>query len=83
MKPTTRRRNTELALGLLAVLITGFGYLLVQLADKPDLPPDLWAFLGIVVGLYRASRISRSGASRPTRTRPSCRSSRSSTASGS
>ncbi len=52
MKPTTRRRNTELALGLLAVLITGFGYLLVQLADKPDLPPDLWAFLGIVFGLY-------------------------------
>ena len=42
MKPTTRRRNTELALGLLAVLITVFGYLLVQLADKPDLPPDLW-----------------------------------------
>jgi peptidoglycan glycosyltransferase len=52
MKVTTRRRNAELALGLLAVLITGFGYLLVQLADKPNLPPDLWAFLAAVIGLY-------------------------------
>jgi len=52
MKVTTRPRNAELALGLLAVLITGFGYLLVQLADKPNLPPDLWAFLAAVIGLY-------------------------------
>ncbi|HZP31513.1 MAG TPA: FtsW/RodA/SpoVE family cell cycle protein, partial [Acidimicrobiia bacterium] len=52
MRATTRRRNAELTLGLLAVLITGFGYLLVQLADKPDLPPDLWAFLAAVFGLY-------------------------------
>ena len=52
MRATTRRRNTELTLGLLAVLITGFGYLLVQLANKPDLPPDLWALLAAVFGLY-------------------------------
>ena len=52
MKATTRRRNSELTLGLLAVLITGFGYLLVQLADKPNLPPDLWGFLAAVFGLY-------------------------------
>ena len=52
MKVTTRRRNAELALGLLAVLITGFGYLLVQLADKPNLPPDLWVFLAAVIGLF-------------------------------
>jgi peptidoglycan glycosyltransferase len=52
MRATTRRRNSELTLGLLAVLITGFGYLLVQLADKPDLPPDLWGFLAAVFGLY-------------------------------
>jgi hypothetical protein len=33
---------TELFLGLLALGITVFGYVLVQLADTPNLPPDLW-----------------------------------------
>lgn len=47
-----RLRNTELRLGLLAVSITVFGYLLVQLADRPDLPPDLWFFVLVVIGLF-------------------------------
>jgi cell division protein FtsW (lipid II flippase) len=47
-----RQRNTELRLGLFAVGITVFGYVLVQLADNADLPPDLWAFVAIFVGLY-------------------------------
>ena len=54
--PTVRSgrhlRNVELRLGLLAVAVTIFGYLLVQLADKADLPPDLWFFVVAVIGLY-------------------------------
>lgn len=48
-------RNAELRLGLLVVLITTSGYLLVQLADKPKLPSDLWLFLGVVIALYGAA----------------------------
>jgi peptidoglycan glycosyltransferase len=47
-----RLRNVELRLGLVAVSITVFGYLLVQLSDRPDLPPDLWFFVLVVVGLF-------------------------------
>jgi peptidoglycan glycosyltransferase len=47
-----RLRNVELRLGLLAVSITVFGYLLVQLADRSDLPPDLWFFVLAVIGLF-------------------------------
>jgi len=43
---------TELLLGLLALGITVFGYVLVQLADTPNLPPDLWAILAAVSGLF-------------------------------
>ena len=49
---TTHRRNVELRLGLFAVVITTFGYLLVQLADKPNLPPDLWLFLAAMIAIY-------------------------------
>jgi len=47
-----RRRRSELALGVLVVLLTVGGYALVALADGPDLPPDLWVLLGWVFGLY-------------------------------
>ena len=47
-----RSRNIELRLGLLAVCVGVFGYILVQLAERPDLPPDLWAFITAVVALY-------------------------------
>ncbi len=49
---TTHRRNVELRLGLFAVVITIFGYTLVQLADKPNLPPELWLFLAAMIGIY-------------------------------
>lgn len=54
MSSTTasRRRLLELVLGLVALGITTFGYVLVQLADSPDLPPDLWLILGGVIGLF-------------------------------
>jgi peptidoglycan glycosyltransferase len=48
----SRRRLLELLLGLLALGITTFGYALVQLADAPNLPPDLWAILAGVSGLF-------------------------------
>jgi peptidoglycan glycosyltransferase len=49
---TTRRRNVELRLGLFAVVITVFGYVLVQLADESALPADLWVFVLVMIGLY-------------------------------
>jgi cell division protein FtsW (lipid II flippase) len=51
--PTARRRRSrELGLGLLAVVVTVSGYLLLLLADRPDIPADLWVFLLAVLGLY-------------------------------
>ncbi|HEX6312282.1 MAG TPA: FtsW/RodA/SpoVE family cell cycle protein [Acidimicrobiia bacterium] len=46
-----RRRGSELVLGLLAVVVTAGGYVLLLLADGPELPPDLWMILGAIVGL--------------------------------
>ena len=46
------RRRSELALGLLVVVVTGGGYILVALSDGPELPADRWAFLASVLGLY-------------------------------
>ena len=49
------RRSRELGLGVLAILITLAGYVLVALSDKPDLPVDLWGyFLGLAVLLVVA-----------------------------
>jgi cell division protein FtsW (lipid II flippase) len=45
-------RNVELRLGIFSVGITGFGYVLVQLPEKSDIPADLWFFVTIFVGLY-------------------------------
>jgi len=52
-----RRRRSELALGVLVVLLTVGGYALVALADGPDLPPDLWVLLGWVFGLYGVAHL--------------------------
>jgi peptidoglycan glycosyltransferase len=60
MEATTigrRRRNVELALGVLVVIITVGGYVLVALADGPELPADLWIFLASVFGLYVAAHV--------------------------
>ena len=48
----TRRRTSELGLGILAVIVVAAGYLLVQLAKKPDVPPDLWVILAGVLALF-------------------------------
>jgi peptidoglycan glycosyltransferase len=56
--PTARRRRSrELGLGLLAVVVTCSGYLLLLLADRPDIPADLWVFLAAVLGLYVAAHL--------------------------
>jgi cell division protein FtsW (lipid II flippase) len=53
-----RRRNSELGLGLLAVVVVAAGYVLLLLSDGPELPPDLWAILGAVFGLLVVAHIS-------------------------
>jgi len=52
-----RRRGQELGLGLMAVVVTAGGYVLLQLAEKPDLPPDLWVFMLAVLGLYLVAHL--------------------------
>jgi cell division protein FtsW (lipid II flippase) len=52
-----RRRGNELGLGLMAVVVTAGGYVLLLLADKPDIPGDLWLFLAAVLGLYVAAHL--------------------------
>jgi peptidoglycan glycosyltransferase len=54
---TRPRRRSELVLGLLVVVITGGGYVLVALSDEAELPADLWAFLASVLGLYVAAHL--------------------------
>jgi peptidoglycan glycosyltransferase len=46
------RRNSELGLGFLAVVVTVGGYILLALANGPSLPPDIGALLAGVVILY-------------------------------
>ena len=52
---TTRLRNSELTLGLLALVITAGGYVLLALAEGPALPANIWFFLGVLFGLYVAA----------------------------
>src|SRR5262245_64107426 len=52
-----RRRSRELGLGLLAVVVTCSGYVLLLLADRPDIPADLWVFLLAVLGLYVVAHV--------------------------
>lgn len=52
-----RRRSRELGLGLLAIIITVAGYVLLALADAPELPPDLWGYLGGLVALLAVAHL--------------------------
>jgi peptidoglycan glycosyltransferase len=52
-----RRRRAELALGLIVICVTVGGYILVALADGPQLPPDLYVLLASVFGLYLAAHL--------------------------
>jgi peptidoglycan glycosyltransferase len=53
----TRRRNSELTLGVLAIVITAGGYVLLALSEGPALPANIWVFLGILFGLYVAAHV--------------------------
>ena len=46
------RRAAELGLGIVAILVTVGGYLLLSLSEAPALPADFWLFLAVVVGLF-------------------------------
>jgi peptidoglycan glycosyltransferase len=52
-----RRRADELRLGILALIITGAGYVLLGLSKAPALPTDLWFFLGAIFGLFVIAHI--------------------------
>ena len=51
------RRRAELSLGLIVVAVTVGGYVLVALANGPQLPPDLYALLAWVFGLYLVAHL--------------------------
>jgi len=56
--PTARRRRAnELGLGLMAVVATGAGYVLLLLANRPDIPADLWGILAVMLGLYLVAHL--------------------------
>ena len=48
----SQRRNSELSLGVLALIVTGAGYVLLALSEGPALPANIWFFLAALVGLY-------------------------------
>jgi cell division protein FtsW (lipid II flippase) len=48
----SQRRNSELSLGVLALIVTGAGYVLLALSEGPALPPNIWFFFAALVGLY-------------------------------
>jgi cell division protein FtsW (lipid II flippase) len=52
-----KRRNAELGLGFLAVVVTIGGYILLALAKGPKLPPDLGALLAGIVVLYVVAHV--------------------------
>jgi peptidoglycan glycosyltransferase len=47
-----KRRNAELGLGFLAVVVTIGGYILLALANGPNLPSDVGVLLASIVVLY-------------------------------
>jgi cell division protein FtsW (lipid II flippase) len=52
-----KRRNAELGLGFLAIVVTIGGYVLLALARGPSLPPGLAALGAAVVGLYVVAHV--------------------------
>ncbi len=51
------RRTRELSLGVLALLITAGGYVLLSLSKAPALPAHVWGFLGAIVGLFACAHL--------------------------
>ena len=75
--PTARRRRSrELGLGLLAVVMTGGGYVLLAARRRPDAPADLWVFLARGARALRRRALRGAPASRRAPTPRCCRSPR-------
>ncbi|MEI6571760.1 MAG: FtsW/RodA/SpoVE family cell cycle protein, partial [Actinomycetes bacterium] len=53
----SQRRNAELGLGVVAILVTVGGYLLLALSSAPALPSDFWFFLAFISGLFFVAHI--------------------------
>ena len=51
------RRTRELSLGVLALLITAGGYVLLSLSKAPALPARFWGFLGAIVALFGCAHL--------------------------
>ncbi len=51
------RRNRELSLGVLALIITGGGYVLLGLSTAPAIPAGTAALFAVLVGLFGAAHI--------------------------
>ncbi len=51
------RRNTELGLIILVVMIVGASYALASLGQDAVIPPDVLAFLGVVLGLLLVAHV--------------------------
>ncbi len=51
------RRTRELSLGVVALLITAGGYVLLALSKAPALPAHVWGFLGAIVGLFGCAHV--------------------------
>jgi peptidoglycan glycosyltransferase len=51
------RRNTELGLILLAVIVTGCAYVLASLAGSASLPANIGPFLVVILGLILAAHV--------------------------
>ncbi|MDQ1447910.1 MAG: hypothetical protein QOC79_881 [Actinomycetota bacterium] len=51
------RRRSELSLGLLVIVVTVGGYVLVALANGPKLPPNVAILLAWVFGLYLVAHL--------------------------
>ncbi|MGH9117304.1 MAG: FtsW/RodA/SpoVE family cell cycle protein [Acidimicrobiales bacterium] len=55
--PSSTRRNTELGLIILALLITVAAYALAGIGRTSSIPANIWPFLGIVLGLLVAAHL--------------------------
>jgi cell division protein FtsW (lipid II flippase) len=51
------RRTRELSLGLLAIIITAAGYVLLGLSQAPAIPPGLIALFAVLVGLFGCAHL--------------------------
>jgi cell division protein FtsW (lipid II flippase) len=55
--PASVRRNTELGLLLMVVVITAGAYTLLSLGQQGDIPKEIWGFLVVVLGVFVAAHI--------------------------